>query len=416
MNLEELKRSYVSYNTFDHFIEVASAKKAGLIPASFAEYFDDKCACGSTRIISYNLRQMQCVDPRCPIKQGLALHNLFTNFECKGVGEQLCVKTYNLVRALDEKKRRESGQGILQTKSYVEILALPEETFPIAFRGSAAGDTFLSYKRLICSRKLTFADMISKLGIPEMGRSANNLFKGINNIQQLLDTINKEGGVNNFCEHRGVHDNNKKFWLYNSLTDIYVASSIFSNIRPAGLQQEDVCITGSIFLDGNRMTKKDFVAYCNELSNTPPIIDLLEEVLREERIVKITPGVRDRLYKELSLDISFDVEEIPLEDFIAKIREQGSLSLSIQIFDVCLSTAKMSVRHIIADSTANTDKYRTGLMRGSFIDEYGATVKVLVSSKEYVNEIERRKSKWIMEYKEHLRTLLQEPTLQKMSL
>lgn len=422
MLFKEMKIEYDKYGAFQNFISVSDAKAVGMIPTAFHSYFPDMCECGSERIISVNLRQMQCTDPRCPIKQALALSNLFANFGCKGVGEMICKQAYEEVTQTN-KKRIENGEDpILKTNSYLEILNLERKVYSIEFLGSVAGDTFLRYIDFIKTKKLTFPEMISKLGLPELETSAIKLFANVNSFQEFREAVIAEGGVSSYCENRGFHDPMKKYWLFVSLEDIYIASLLFAEaIRTVGLQDEQICITGSIYPNGSRMTKKDFIEYCNLHAHTNPLKIILEQIVKENEIQSIPKSNLDSLCNKLQIDNTFICsDKISAEDFIEQINQNSLLDCTIQLFEIRLSTAKMSAIHIIADAASTTDKYKTGLARGIEYDSMGNEIKVLISSDEYLEEIERRKLEWTQQYKQELlKILISSETstpLQKMEL
>lgn len=406
MTFKEMRAQYDGYNAFSNYITVNHAKSVGRIPTDYFAYFGDYCECGSERIITTNLRTMQCADPRCPVKQALALSNLFSNFDCKGVGEAVCKRVYLEVEQTNKKRIEEGAEPLLKTKSYLEILTLDSSIYSMSFVNSAAGETFLSYVDWIKTRKLTFPQMISMLGLPELETSAIKLFNGINTFAELKSQILQAGGISNFCEQKGFHDAMKKYWLYVSLEDIYLASLIFAqSIRPVGLMDEQICITGSIYPNGERMTKKAFIEYCNICAHTKPIVEIIWEVL-QDNYKSLTREDANKLCDFLNIERNFSASEITIEEIKSVLAENKQLNSTIQLFEIRLSTAKMSAVHIIADSESMTDKYKTGLARGIEKDDHGNAVKVLISSSEYLTEIERRKSEWTNNYKTEVMRLL----------
>lgn len=413
MTFRELK-DRDAFGAFRNYVTVKDAKTIGLIPEDFASYFEDNCSCGSERIISMNLKQMQCVDPKCPIKQALALHNMFSRFGCKGVGEEVCKQAYKGVTQMNARVVASGGEPLLKTSSYLEILLLHPNSFPMEFRTTVAGDTFILYRDYIVSKRLTFGELISQLGLPELETSAIKLFEGINSFEQLKDAIQSDGSISAFCERRGFYDPMKKFWLSQCLEDIYVASVIFSqSIRQMGLQNESICITGSIYPNGNRMTKKAFVEYCNMASYTKPLKDIISEVLQECAADNFSADVVTAFMQEIGVkDAAFLEDKISKKDLQDVIASTDVLNNPVQLFEIHMSTAKMSAVHIIADAPSNTDKYRTGLLRGVERDPDGVERKVLITSDEYLEEIERRKQVWIENYKATLLKILT-PSKQK---
>lgn len=406
MTFREMRTQYDSYNAFSNYITINHAKFVGRIPKDYFNYFEDYCDCGSERIITTNLRTMQCADPRCPIKQALALSKLFSNFECKGVGDAICKRAYTEVEQANKRRVAAGEEPLLKTKSYLEILILDSSVYSVDFIDSAAGETFLAYVNWIKTKKLTFPQMINMLGLPEFETSAIKLFDGINTFAELRNQILQAGGISNFCEQRGFHDAMKKYWLYVSLEDIYLASLIFAqSIRPVGLLDEQICITGSIKPGGERMTKKAFIEYCNMCAHTKPILGIILEVLQDNYESLVREDV-DRLCDFLKIENSLNKDIVTVEEIKTVLTENQQLNNTIQLFEIRLSTAKMSAVHIIADTDSMSDKYKAGLERGIEKDENGNDVKVLISSDEYLAEIERRKSEWTNNYKMEILSLL----------
>ena len=420
MTFKELKEKDV-FGAFRNYVTVKDAKEMGLIPVDFASYFEDKCLCGSDRIISMNLKQMQCVDPKCPIKQALALHNMFSRFGCKGVGEEICKQAYNGIIQANKSFKEHNGEGFLKTSSYLELLILHPNYFPMSFRSTVAGDTFILYRDYIISKRLTFGELVSQLGLPELETSALKLFAGINSFEQLKEEIQSAGSISRFCDSRGFYDPMKKFWFNQSLEDIYIASVIFSqSIRQTGLQVENICITGSIYPNGSRMTKKAFIDYCNMASYTEPLRDIIVGALETCEIDEIAKSDADTFLHEIGVSpITLLEDKISKRDLQEMVMQDDALDTPVQLFEIRLSTAKMSAIHIIADAASNTDKYRTGLMRGVEKDSDGRDRRVLITSNEYLDEIDRRKQEWVEKYKMNLLKILtrsRETTLKDMNL
>ena len=102
----------------------------------------------------------------------------------------------------------------------------------------------------------------------------------------------------------------KVFWFYQSIPDIFVAEQVFGdNMRLEGLVKVKICITGSITIDGTRVTRNKFVELCNKV------------------------GCKD----------------------------------GRQIVEVQNTAAKESCQYVIADYESNTAKYLAGKERGVLI-------------------------------------------------
>ena len=115
------------YNAFAEFISVSQAKSSGIIPESFHNIFQDKCKCGSDFIISENLTQLQCCDPRCKIKMGHTLADILARFDCKNLGPATCLSIMS--ECYDK----------LKYKSPVEVLMMDIKDYPPVLSGVKGG-------------------------------------------------------------------------------------------------------------------------------------------------------------------------------------------------------------------------------------------------------------------------------------
>lgn len=334
MLFTDMKEEHDKIHAFDSFITIAEAKKLGVIPEKYHSYFPDLCECGSENIITIDLQQPQCCDPRCKIKQSYALAELLSRYDCVGLGPAKCMKIYE---ALSSK---------FQRNSYLECLTVPYDDYPLSVRGYAFAEDFYQACIKIQSTVVTFPELISKLGIPHLSGKAIDLLDGINSFAELKDKILKEGGLICFCANRGVRDKMLIFWLWQNLFEIALADSICGRcIRQSGLVKQVICITGKVVYKGQRMTKKEFVRFCNSMTVT----------------------------------------------------EEG-----VQLMEICDSSGKQTATHIIADSTASTAKYVAGKARGIETDVDGVPRSVLMTSEEYVDTIKEICDKW----KKNLQTSL----------
>ena len=260
-----------TYGAFDNFVTVREAKEIGLIPARYVDadfpedgIFPDKCVCGSENIITRDLKRAACCNPRCKVKLGFALSELFSRFGTKGIGDQTCIQMINGVYSR------------LRYKSHIEVLALRYEDYPQSLYGTVAGQTMFHTCSRIRTQQMTFSGMISMLGLPELSTSTGVMFRGINNASQLIERIKECGGVASFCSRRGIYDSEKLFWLYNSLTDILLAEKIFSNLRKEGIRRIKICITGMVCVDGVHLTRTAFLNYCNSIARYDNGVQILE--------------------------------------------------------------------------------------------------------------------------------------------
>ena len=390
MLFTEMREQFDKYNAFQNFLTVKQAKVLGLIPEDFAEYFPDYCECGSENIITTDLTIIECCDPRCPLKQPFGLANMFSRFSCKGIGEAVCKKAYDCIMKRNETLVQEGKEPLLVTDSYVEILTVPESAYPFEFLNSADGHSFLHYCNLIKQTEMTFPEMVSKLGLPEFDSISFTMFDKINSFDELRDTIMQEGGISSFCNNRHFYDPMKKFWLYISLKDIYVASCFFQRIRSMGVTTQQICITGSLNYEGHRITKKDFISVCNRMGVVNSNSNLLAQIITDKG---------EEWYRQYQTGIAaycnqLGITGIPetyseLIDFLREFSDCVHPLLEVQ-----MTQAKESVPYIVADSPSNSAKYLAGVRRGVEQDSDGRKRKVLVTSSEYLSIIKEMIGKW----------------------
>lgn len=397
MTFDEMKYTYDKYNAYSNYLPVEHAKILEIIPKDYQEYFPNECTCGSENIITSDLTTICCCNPKCPNKQALGLANLFSKFECKGVGEALCKKVYSIIMKVNQDRIDRFEEPLLKTGSYVEILLLKRTDFPPDFNCTSDGILFHKCVESIREKVMTFPEMISKLGLPELDTSALKLFNGINSFQELKDAILACGDIKGFCYKHNVYDAMKMYWLYVSLEDIYVATCLFSNVRAAGIKQLSVCITGSLFPYGNRMTKKAFVDFCNKACVTRKMSDVIAECL-EEKGESFFNQYKDSI-KIFLHNNDLYCESNSYGEVLQELKDYDGYG--IQLVETQISSAKMSAPYIIADAPSNSAKYLAGLDRGIEKNADGTERKVLISSEEYIEIIKEMIKEWENKLKEH---------------
>ena len=273
MTLRELKEKHDKYYAFSHFMTVEEAKRLGTIPEEYWEYFPDKCECGSENILTGNLQQPQCCNPKCFIKQGYALSELLTRFKCKGLGPSRCIE---IVRTLTPK---------FKYNSYIEILNMNQNSFPPNLAQKAYSIDLLLSIGKIRSEKITFPTLISNLAIPTLGDKALKLLQGVNNFAEFAAYVKAAGSLQSFCDSRGIHDPMVFFWIQQSIVDIWLADLIMQkSVRAEGKIKIEICITGFLHLDGKRITKDEFVKLCNEISVDENGIQLFEIIQNTAKV------------------------------------------------------------------------------------------------------------------------------------
>ena len=262
MTLDEINKKYPTYHFMIGYKTIRQAKDEGLIPAIYQDkddphggIFPDYCKCGSENVISTNLKRAKCCDPRCQIKLGYTLSEMFTRFGIKGVGDAVCSK---IIKGLYDQ---------LEYKSHLEVLTINPGDYPISVRGTAAGYEFYRGIVQMQSRELTFPELVANLGIEGLGSNSRKLLEGIQSFEQLASEIEKAGSTRLFCVHKGVADENVMANLYIHLIDIAIAEKIFAKcLRRTGVINIPITITGRIYLNGVHYTKDEFVRHCNRIA------------------------------------------------------------------------------------------------------------------------------------------------------
>lgn len=281
---------------FANYVTMSDAKKQGLIKEQLHSSFDDHCGCGSEVIITTNLKTFTCCDPRCPYKISGALHYMFVDFSCKNVGERTC-ESYALY-----------AYPTLEVKSHLHLLMEAHKYNPIDVTGSAIANFSMGVYK-IRTQELSFPEMVSRIGIPTISKGSATLFEGLSSSKELLTEIQERGSVKNFLASRGSDDLRKCFYLEEFLPDIiYAEFKVFANKVPVGKIDLPICITGSLFCQGMKTTKAEFLTLCNK---------------------------------------------------------EGELSPDFRLFNVRKTEAISTTEYLIADFPSNSDKYVEGKRRES---------------------------------------------------
>lgn len=338
MKYSEFLNKCMPFHAYSGWVSVQTAKETGLIPEKYWEFFSDTCECGSDNVISGSLKQEMCCDPKCRIKAAYGLAEMFSRFQIKGLGPATCEKIYSLLKEEDRRLKAIGEAGLFSFNTYVETLIVPWDKYPMSIKTMAKGVEFFSACQQIQQKTLTFPQLIGALGLSSFGSNSEKIFNGINSYKELKEEIVKSGSLQNFCVNRGINSMQMIYNLGQSLEDIIIADFIFGDsLRGTGLTELPICITGSISVNGKKYTKSSFVEECNRLC--------------------------------------CDAE-------------------GVQLFEVKLSTAKMSVPFILFTTPAPAhDKYSTGLRRGVIKDQFGEH-EVLMKAENFYTWLKGVMSQW----------------------
>jgi hypothetical protein len=288
---------------FSGWVSVSGAKELGLIPEGFHDYFPDYCECGSENIIKSSRTQIMCCDPRCRVKMGFAIAEMLSRFGVKGLKEASCSKIYGALLAKDKRLKDAGEKGLFETKSYVEVVNIPWEEYPPSISDLSIASDFFVACQSIKKESITFSHLASNLAIPDLSKDAEVLFEGFKSFGEVYDAIKKAGSVSAFCASKGFYAPSVAYNLRHSVIDLAVAYSLFGkSIRCEGMVKFNVCMTGSISLNGQSTTKEKYLKKCNELCIDSNGASLLE--------IKMTSAKESNpfiLYSRESGDLKFVV-------------------------------------------------------------------------------------------------------------
>lgn len=266
-----------SFGAFDEWCSVADAKKLGIIPAGFHDYFSNICQCGSDNIIKKSASMMMCCNPKCSVKMGFALAETLTRFGVKGIKAASCDKIYASFVARDQQLKAAGGKGLFELNSFIECLGVPFEQYPSDLACSVLGTDFYRASLQIRQEPITFPKLVSNLAIPDLSKDAEKLFSGFSNFVEIADAMKDAGSVNVFCQLRGFNSPMVAYNVKHSIRDIAAANVLFNNaLRSEGRLKLNVCMTGPISLNGTRSTKDKYLKECNRLCVDNTGMTLLE--------------------------------------------------------------------------------------------------------------------------------------------
>ncbi|GAA0101596.1 hypothetical protein UT300012_23110 [Paraclostridium bifermentans] len=242
-----------TFGAFDDFVSVKVAKERGLIPPPYHNIFKDTCECGSEMIIRDKLTRVQCCNPRCYIKLGYALDELFTRFGCKDLGPATCISA---MKGVINK---------LEIPSHVEILGLEEDQLPLTFLNYKYNE-FMVAKELIFSKAYSISELVPKLALPTLDKTAASIFAKYNDAVEFIEDFQSYEKFSTFMYEHGVADKWKIYCMRTYAIDILKGQMIFNdNFREKPMKEIELVITGYISPNGKSMTKDEYVEYLNTI-------------------------------------------------------------------------------------------------------------------------------------------------------
>lgn len=255
MKFEEF-RELDKLGAYSEYKSVEYAKMSGEIPSNLHEHINSKCECGSDRMT--NGVSITCCDPRCYIKLGHRLSNLFSKFGAKNLGPSTCIKIMNFG----------IKNNIFVLPSHLEIFNKFREFEYIL--GSKYYDLTIGLG-IIHNTPMPFYKIVQSVNIPGFDTECISYFKDIESSVQLKDELNKVGVVD-FMAQRGVYDLKKCFNLVLGLSDVYIFEKLFLGERINKILKDvKICLTGPVSPNGVYMKRDDFVRYVNKISKVGDI-------------------------------------------------------------------------------------------------------------------------------------------------
>jgi hypothetical protein len=255
MLFSELLNLPFAKEAFSEYITMEEAKETLLLPEHLHESFKSKCGslCGSDIIIKRSLRKFTCCDPKCPYKMMSNLHYLFAkSFNCKYVGPALCESFY-----LKNRNR-------LELNSHLELLNIDPVLYSHSMNHSEYNHLQNGIQKIKTSH-LTLADVISRIGVPTFGPNSSVLFRGINNVSELITSL-ETMGIDGFLYRKGIQSPLRVFYFSAFFKDIlYALTALFPMVSPSSPYDMDVVATGTLYPKGKKMAREDFFILCNQI-------------------------------------------------------------------------------------------------------------------------------------------------------
>lgn len=365
MTFEEFKQRRQGYKFAGNWLSVEQAKDLNLIPEAFHDIFKNTCECGSDFIITPNLKTEMCCDPRCFIKVGYKLAEMFTRSGVDGLGYSSCSSVYKKLLDYDKILKERGEEGLFRFHAYTEVLLVPWDKYPMTLKGSVVGTKFYAACVQVRTQSVTFPQLVSKLGLASIGSNANKIFDGINSFTEWKNAVAEAGGIAQFCVTKGVRSPDVILNVVDSIEDIALADYACSAaLRSSGLLQLKVCITGAVRVNGVSYTKAKFIDACNDLC-----VD--------------ANGVR--------------------------------------LLELANTSGAATPPFVLYSAQSGSAKYNTGASRGSITDEFG-THSVLMTTTDFYNWLnsaistwnenirEEHPEEWIQVLSEELQTMISSKT------
>lgn len=269
ISFEDVKKKD-SFGALDNYISIKEAKDSQLIPSGYHELFKNNCECGSENIISTNLKNMKCCNPRCIIKEGYMLSEMLRRFGIKNWGPSICIDIMNYLIV----------NNISNT--HIVFFALDEYTQNKLFTDNKK----IEYKNIInyiFSKQYTISELISNLGLPNLDKDSEKIFGSYQSASDITKEI-ETNGIEPFLAEKGVQNKSTAFYINEFIKDISYAEYLFkNNIRTQGIIKIELVITGILYPYGNKVTKQEYIEMLNNASITENGVKLYEFIMTNKK-------------------------------------------------------------------------------------------------------------------------------------
>jgi len=248
---EAKEKRYIPEYLWDEIIEVCDANKGG---------------CGGPIYTTLNLKKQMCINPRCRLKLAAMSVKTFNNFGELGVGPEFFRKFY---------------QVNMKFKSHLAIFVATENEL-LRTGERARAMKFIACRDRILSEKYTFATIVSKLSLPNLGSTALTLFDLFENYKIFLKYLEvKELSIVDYIAgFKGlgvISGENIRVTLEEFEEDLKIIPQIFS-IRPYAKSKFTIAITRSPGF--HLMTKKEYLNHLNRIGEDICSVEFTNSALR----------------------------------------------------------------------------------------------------------------------------------------
>lgn len=248
--LEELRDNDYE-NCYADYVTVREGFEKGIIPQDYREFIKDKCECGSENIVKKSLTEVTCCNPKCWIKVGYQLADIYKKYSCDGIGKKTCL---------------DISQCMLEHTQYnsvVELMYMHLTPYSYYLQGDRLFKYEVAFNK-IKNTTTTYAELMSNLCIPGIDNVMKEILKDYNSTEELTQEIKRFGGVPLFMESKGIHDRKAWFNFRQAIVDFTVAEYYLSDgFIPPAVQEVRICITGTVSLNGSRIKKADYIKLLN---------------------------------------------------------------------------------------------------------------------------------------------------------